>query len=75
MGGAQHYAVKLKKELFPTDIIVDIPFSSDHREMFSEQILTAVETALNNSLWSMGKWMSTISYSITTRKHEAKWET
>ena len=37
MGGAQHYAVKLKKELFPTDIMVDIPFSSDRRDMFSEK--------------------------------------
>ena len=60
MGGAQHYAVKLKKELFPTDIMVDIPFSFDRREMFSEKIHAAAETVLNNSLRSMGKWMFTL---------------
>jgi hypothetical protein len=46
--------MKLKNELFPT-----VPFSSDRREMFSEQIHTAAESVLNNSLWSMGKGMST----------------
>jgi hypothetical protein len=56
-----HYAVILEKELFPTVVRVDIPFSSDRREMFSEQIPTASETVLNNSLWSMGKGMSTIT--------------
>ena len=61
MGGAQHYTVKLKKELFPTDVIVDIPFSSDRREMFIEQIHAAAETVLNKSLRSMGNWMFTIT--------------
>ena len=57
----EHCAVILEKELFPTVVRVDIPFSSDRREMFSEQIPTAAETVLNNSLRSMGKGMSTIT--------------
>ena len=40
---------------------MDIPFSSERGEMFSEQIHTAPETVLNNSLRSMGKDMSTIT--------------
>ena len=57
-----HYAVKLKNNFsiwsfdnrtFPTVIRVDIPFSSDGREMFSDKIPTATETVLNNSLRSM----------------------
>ena len=59
--GGQNYAIKLKNERFPTVVIVAIPFSSDRREMFSEQILTATEIVLNNSLWSIGKGMSTIT--------------
>ena len=51
----------LEKELFPTVVRVDIPFSSERREMFSEQIPTAAETVLNNSLRSIGKRMSTIT--------------
>ena len=35
--------VILEKELFPTVARVDIPFSSDRSEMFSEQIPTASE--------------------------------
>ena len=34
MGGAQHYAVKLKKELFPMVIKVNIHFPIDRRELF-----------------------------------------
>ena len=56
-----HCALKVKNQLFPTVVVVDIPFSSDRREMFSEQIPTAAETVLNNSLRSMGKWMFTIT--------------
>ena len=51
----------LEKELFPTVVRVDIPFSYDRREMFSEQIHAAAETVLNNSLRPMGKGMSTIT--------------
>ena len=36
-GVNSHYAVKLKNEVFPTVVKVDIPFYSDCREMFSEQ--------------------------------------
>ena len=54
-----HYAVKWKNELFPTVVVVNIPFSSDRREMFSEQIHTAAESVLNNSLRSVGKGMFT----------------
>ena len=50
--------------LFPTVVRVDIPFSSDRRKMFSEQIPTAAETVLNNSLRSMGKGMSTITMQV-----------
>jgi hypothetical protein len=35
--------MKWKNELFPTVVKVDILFSSDHREMISEQILSATE--------------------------------
>ena len=56
-----HYAVKLKNELFPMVVIVDIPFSSDHRKMLRVQIHTATETVLNNSLRSMGKGIFTIT--------------
>ena len=58
--GYCHYAVNLKNELFPTVGIVDIPFSSDCRDMFSEQIHTATASVVNNSLRSMEKGMSTI---------------
>ena len=57
--GLEHYAVKLKNERFPTVVVVNIPFPSDRREMFSEQFHTATDSVLNNSLRSMGKWMST----------------
>ena len=34
----------LIQELFPTVVVVNIPFSCDCREMFSEQIPTAAES-------------------------------
>ena len=51
-----HCALKLENELFPTVVVVDIQFPTDRREMFSEQIPTAAESVLNNSLrsWENG---------------------
>ena len=53
----EHYAVKLKKELFPTVVIVDV----GRREIFSEKIHTSAETVLTNSLRSIGKCMFTMT--------------
>ena len=40
----------IRNELFS---IADLPFPSDHREIFSEKIPTVTETLTNNSLWSV----------------------
>ena len=44
------FAMKLKNELFPMVVVEDIHFPSERSEMFSEQIPTAAEIVLNNSL-------------------------
>ena len=44
--------MKLKSQLFLIVVVVGIHFPSDRGEMFSEQINTAAETVLNNSIQS-----------------------
>ena len=43
---------EIEKSTFLIVVVVGIHFPSDHREMFSEQINTAAETALNNFIQS-----------------------
>ena len=56
-----HYAMKLENELFPTVVIVDIPFPIDRRELFSTVSAAVGICSLNISLRSEEKGMSTLT--------------
>ena len=56
-----HAFVFLKSELFPTVVIVDIPFPIDCRELFRAVSVAVWICSLKISLRSEGKGMSTIT--------------